>query len=258
MFNRYAEMSKYSWLLRQLIYRDIKIKYKRSYLGYLWTLLHPLMMMVVLTIVFSHIFKFQIDNFPMYLITGQVMFNFFAESTNMAMPSIIQSSGLIKQVYIPKFIIPLSKVLSSLINLGFSLVAVMIVMVVTGATINFSIILFPIPIIYLFFISLGMSLLLATAAVYFKDIIYLYSIFIQILCYLTPLFYPVEVLPTKVQFLLNFNPLFHIVNYFRKVVLYGDLPTIMDNIVCIAFVVIFMILGIVIFRKFQRNFLLHI
>lgn len=258
MFNQYKKIKKYSWLISQLVSRDIKVKYKRSYLGYLWTLLHPLMMMAVLTIVFSHVFKFQIDNFPMYLICGQVMFNFFAESTNMAMPSIIQSSGLIKQVYIPKFIIPLSRVLSSLVNLAFSLLAVLIVMIFTNTSFNLSIIFFPIPIVYLFFISLGVSMLLSTAAVYFRDMIYLYSIFLQVLCYLTPLFYPVEVLPSKMQLALQLNPLFHIVTYFRKVVLYGELPSMKDNILCMLFAIFFIVLGCLVFKKYQRNFLLHI
>lgn len=249
---------KYRWLIEQLVSRDVKVKYKRSYFGYLWTLLHPLMMMVVLTIVFSNIFKFQIDNFPMYLLCGQVMFNFFSESTNLAMPSIIQSAGLIKQVYIPKYIIPLSKIISSLVNFAFSLLAVLIVLLATQTTISWTILLFPLPIIYLFFINLGMSLILSSAAVYFRDIMYLYSIFLQILCYLTPLFYPIDILPPKVQILLYFNPLYHIVTYFRKVVLYGEMPSLYDNFVCIGFAAISMVCGYVVFKKAQKNFLLHI
>ena len=251
-------MLKYKFLLKQLVLRDIKIKYKRSYLGYLWTLLQPLMMMAVLTVVFSQMFKFQIENFPMYLICGQVMFNFYAEATNMAIDSIISNAGLIKQVYIPKYILPLSRVFSSLVNLGFSLIAVILVMIATNTEFRWTILLFPIPIIYLFFITLGVSLFLSAVAVYFRDVRYLYGIAIQILCYLTPLFYPIDILPAEIKTLLYFNPLFHIVTYFRKIVLYGTLPTFEDNLICIAFAFVSLVIGVKIFKKSQREFLLYI
>lgn len=249
---------KYKYLVKQLVIRDLKKKYKRSYFGYLWTLLQPLMMMAVLTLVFSHMFRFQIDNFPMYLICGQVLFNFYSEATNMAMYSVIENAGLIKQVYIPKFILPFSRVVSSMVNLCFSLIAVVLVMVFTGTNFKITILLVPLLLIYLFIITLGVSLLVSALAVYFRDLIYLYGIALQILCYMTPIFYPVEALPENIKVILNFNPLFHIVTYFRKIVLYGVYPSVEENTVCCLFGLIIMIIGYKAFKKGENGFLLYI
>lgn len=249
---------KYMFLIKQLVIRDIKKKYKRSYLGYLWTLLQPLMMMAVLTVVFSHMFRFQIENFPMYLICGQVLFNFYAEATSMSMNSIIESAGLIKQVYIPKFILPFARVISSLVNLLFSLIAVVLVMIITDTHFRLTILLTPILLIYLLAFTLGMSLVLSSLAVYFRDLIYLYGIALQILCYMTPLFYPVEALPYEIRMILQFNPLFHIVTYFRKIILYGIYPSIEENIICAVLGILSIIIGYKVFRKNEKNFLLYI
>lgn len=249
---------KYKWLLSKLISRDLKVKYKRSYLGYIWSILNPLLMMTVLCIVFSYIFRFNIENFPIYLICGQVMFTFFSESTAMTMQSIIQSVGLINKVRIPKIIIPISRTLSCFVNLLFSLIAVVIMLIITKTPIHISILLFPIPLIYLFFISLGIGLILCVFATYFRDTVYLYSIVIQILMYFTPIFYPIDAVPSKVQFIIKFNPMYHIVTYFRDIVLYGNFPSLRDNAVCMAFAVLSMTFGILIFNKNEKNFLLHL
>ena len=154
---------KYYDLLIALLLRDIKIKYKRSILGFAWSILNPLLMMIVMSIVFSTIFKTDIKNFPMYLITGQVIFSFFSEATNTAMTSIISNGGLIKKVYIPKYIFALSKVMFSFTNMLFSLVAVVIVAIATKLPITPAILLFPLPLIYVFIFSLGIGLLLASS-----------------------------------------------------------------------------------------------
>ncbi len=247
----------YRWLLSQLVLRDLNIKYKRSYLGYLWSLLNPLIMMIVISIVFSFIFRFSIENFPIYLLCGQIPFTFFAESTGMAMQSISQSSGLINKVSLPIIIIPLSKVLSSFVNLLFSLISILIVIIATNTKIYWTILLFPIPVIYLFLISLGVGLLMSVLGTYFKDMLYLYTIFTQILMYFTPIFYPIEAVPERVQFFIKFNPIYHLVDYFRCLILYGKLPSFRDNVVCIAFVVLSMAVGVYVFKKSESKFLLH-
>lgn len=251
-------LCKYRWLIQQLVARDLKVKYKRSLLGYLWSLLNPLLMMLVISTVFSFIFRYNISNFPIYLLCGSILFNFYSESTSMAMSSIIQGAGLIKKVYIPKYILPLSKVISSLINLCFSLTAIAIMLVITRTKVYWTIILFPIPIIYLFFICLGAGLILCVLATYFRDMLHLYTIITQILMYLTPIFYPVDALPANIQFIIKFNPMYHIVTYFRDVVMYGTVPSLRDNIVCIGFAALAMVVGLAVFRKQQSKFMLHV
>lgn len=248
----------YRWLLQELVNRDLKVKYKRSYLGYLWSLLNPLLMMIVVSLVFSHIFRYNIENFPLYLLCGQVLFNFFSESTTMAMNSVLQNAGLIKKVYIPKYILPLSKIVSCFVNLLWSLLAVLIMFIVFRIPFYPTTILSIIPIIYVFIISYGVGLLMAVLATYFRDMVHLYAVFMQILTYLTPLFYPADILPEQVLMLVKCNPMYHIVTYFRDVALYGKLPSMRDNLVCIAFCVLCMTVGAVVFKKYQKNFLLYI
>ncbi|KTE93905.1 ABC transporter [Desulfitobacterium hafniense] len=249
---------RYRWLLQQLVNRDLKVKYKRSILGYLWSLLNPLMMMIVLSAVFSHIFRFSIENFPIYLLTGQVLFTFLSESTSMAMSSVIQNASLIKKVYVPKFIFPLSKIFSSFVNLLYSLIAVVIMLLFFRIQISWTIILFPIPIIYLFVMCVGLGLILSVAATYFRDVIYLYGIVIQAWTYLTPLFYPIDAVSQSIQTIIRLNPMYHIITYFRDVIMYGTIPTMETNLICAGYSISFLIIGIIVFKKYQKNFLLYV
>lgn len=245
-------------LLRLLVERDFKTRYKRSVLGVLWSWLNPLLTMLVMTIVFSYLFRYSIPNFPVYLLGGQIIFSFFSESTNMGMQSVIGGAAIIKKVYVPKYIFPLSKVLSSLVNLCFSFLAFLFVFLVTGAPFNWTFFLFPIPLIYTFVFSLGVSMLLSGLVVFFRDLTYLYGIFITALTYLTPLFYPVSILPETLRQVMGFNPMFHYVDYFRSVTLYGTIPGLMENVVCISFALLALIGGTYVFMSKQDRYILYV
>ena len=249
---------KYYDLLIELVLRDIKVKYKRSVLGFAWSVLNPLLMMIVMSIVFSTIFRSDIKNFPMYLITGQVIFSFFSEATNSAMMSIIGNGGLIKKVYIPKYIFPLSKVMFSFSNMIFSLVAVVIVAIATKLPITPAILLFPLPLIYVFVFSLGIGLLLASYAVFFRDLLHLYGIILLIWTYLTPIFYPITILPPNIRLLLKFNPLYVFISNFREIVLYGNVPSLFSNLLCIAYAILALIIGTLAFRRTKDKFIFYI
>ena len=206
---------KFRPLLMELVTRDIKTKYRRSILGVLWTLLNPLLMMLVLSVVFSHIFKFQVENYPLYILSGQVVFNFFSESTSSAMSSIINNAPLIKKVYIPKYLFTLSRVASSVVNVMGSFCALIVVMVFSGIELNFTVLLLVVPMGILIIFSTGIGLLLATVAVKFRDIIHLYGVLITALTYLTPVIYPISILSAKIRFFVELNPLTGILNMFR-------------------------------------------
>lgn len=249
---------KYYDLLIALLLRDIKIKYKRSILGFAWSILNPLLMMIVMSIVFSTIFKTDIKNFPMYLIIGQVIFSFFSEATNTAMTSIISNGGLIKKVYIPKYIFALSKVMFSFTNMLFSLVAVVIVAIATKLPITPAILLFPLPLIYVFIFSLGVGLLLASYAVFFRDLLHLYGILLLIWTYLTPIFYPITILPENVKKVIMFNPMFVYIDNFREIILYGKVPSLSSNLLCICYSLIALLIGTLAFRKAKDKFIFYI
>ena len=208
------ELFKYKDLIKELVIRDIKVKYKKSVLGVLWSVLNPLLMMIVLTVVFSEVFKSSISNFPLYLITGQVIFNFFSEATNMSMMSVLGNGSLIKKVYIPKYIFPLSKTLFGLVNLVFSLIAVMIVFIFTKQNVGITVVFILLLFIYVTIFSLGIGFILSSTAVFFRDILHLYSILLIVWNYLTPVFYPLEIVPNKYRSFIFLNPMTYYVDYF--------------------------------------------
>ena len=245
-------------LLKELVVRDIKVRYRHSALGLVWTVLNPLLMMVVITIVFSTLFKQNIPNFPIYYLSGSLIFSFNSESTTTALNSIISNAALIKKVYIPKYLFPLSNVLSGLVNLGFSLIAMFIVMLVTRAPFHATLLLLPIPIFYTFLFAAGLGILLSAITVYFRDIAHFYSVFILAWTYFTPIFYPVEILPDAAMKIRKCNPMYHLVSYMRDLVLYGVFPSMKENFLCFGMGAVMLALGLFAFYKKQDNFVLFV
>ena len=180
----------YKDLVRELVSRDLKLKYRRSFLGYVWSVLNPLLIMLVLTVVFSTMFNKNIDNYPVYLLTGRILYDFLKISTNSAMKSITGNAALLKKTYVPKYIFTLSKVTSDLVNFLFSLAAIFLVMLVTRVQVSWYLLLIPFVALQLYLFSLGMGLFLAQASVFFRDIQYIYGVVLTAWTYLTPIFYP--------------------------------------------------------------------
>ncbi len=260
MLKAYIEtFDKYKYLLENLIVRDIKVKYRRSVLGVLWSLLNPLFMMLILSAVFSRVFRYEIPNFPLYLITGQVLFSFFNESTSSAIFSIVDASALIKKVYIPKYIFPVEKVLFGFVNLAFSIPAIVIMMLVYRIQFSPVMLLFPIPLIAMLLFTLGFSLVISALCVFFRDLKHLYSVLITAWMYMTPIIYPLSALEGgRIWYIAKINPLTWYVEYFRNVLIYGQLPTALDNYVCFGYGILFLLLGLLVFKKKQDKFILYI
>lgn len=250
---------KYKDLLHQLVLKDIKLKYRRSYLGYIWSILNPLLMMGVLVIVFSNLFRFDIPNFAVYILTGQVIFGFVSEATSLSASSITSNAGLLKKTYVPKYIFTLSRVTSSLVNLLFSLIALALVMVITKVTINWSILLLPIVILEVYIFALGLSLILATYSVFFRDIQYLWGVFISIWMYLTPIIYPVSIIPKQyLWFYEHLNPMYFYVQQFRSIVLDGKVFSLELFLQGSIIAAIFLLIGLFLFNRKQDDFILYI
>lgn len=248
----------YTPLLKELVVRDIKVRYRHSVLGIFWTVLNPLLMMCVMSVVFAKLFGNTIENFAIYYLSGVILYNFFNEATTTALFSVVYNSALTKKVYIPKYLFPVSKIASALVNLFFSFCALLIVMVLTGSKIYWTILLSPLPALYLALFCCGLGLILTTMNVFFRDIGHFYSIVTLIWMYLTPLFYPEDLLINNgMSILLKVNPLYHNVVYFRMLVLEGTLPTLGHNLLCIIPGIILVVIGIAVFRKRQDEFILY-
>ena len=254
---------KYRALINQLVMRDIKTKYRRSILGLLWTVLNPLLMMAVLSIVFSYFFQRygEVENFPVYLLCGQLVFNFFNESTSFAMGSIVHTGELIKKVYVPKYLFPITKVMSSGVNLLASMIALVIVMVVTRSRVTPTVMLAVVPLLYVLLFSTGVSLFLSAVAVSFRDLMHLYSVITTAWMYLTPVIYPMSILedaPRWVVFIINANPLTAFIKIFRAVVLDGVTPPAILHVQSLIWCAIALIVGSLVFKKSQDSFILKI
>ena len=254
---------KYRALIDQLVQRDIKTKYRRSVLGLLWTVMNPILMMTVLSIVFSYFFSRygDVENFPVYLLCGQVIFNFFNESTSIAMGSIVHSGELIKKVYVPKYLFPITKVMSSGVNLLSSMIALVIVMVATRSRVTPTVLLAVFPLLYVLLFSTGVSLFLSAAAVSFRDLMHLYSVVTTAWMYLTPVIYPMSILdgaPKWAVFIINANPLTAFIKIFRAVVLDGVTAPWILHVQSIVWCVIALVVGSLVFKKSQDKFILKI
>lgn len=251
----WENLIKYLPLLQQFVKRDFKTKYRRSVLGVLWSVLNPLGMMIVLTMVFSTVFRQGIENFPVYLMSGQLIFNFFNEASSQAMNSIIQNGPLIKKVYIPKYLLPMASVCTSLINLLTSFVALLIVMVITQTPFSPLIFLSVIPIAYTFVFAYGMGLILCAAATSFRDVTHLYGVLTTAWMYLTPIIYPMNMLPENIQKIVGLNPLTMFVENFRSLILYQQMPSLESHLQCILVSGVTLLIGTIIFRKKQDGFI---
>ena len=259
MSNWISNFKKYIPLLSELVARDIKTKYRRSVLGVLWTLLNPLLMMIVLSIVFSQLFgRFAIENYPIYLLSGQVIFNFFSESTSTSMSAIINNAPLLKKVYIPKYVFVLAKTISISINLFASFAALIIVMLVMRTPLYYTMVLSIIPVFFLILLSVGVGLILATMAVKFRDIVHLYTVLTTVLMYLTPVIYPIECLPGWVSTIVKINPITSILTMFRDFMLYGCAPDVFTVCMTVLPSVGFLVLGAYVFYKNQDDFILYV
>lgn len=250
--------TKYKSLLGQLVNRDFKIKYKRSVLGVVWSFVNPLMMMIVQYVIFSTLFKSDTPNYPVYLITGTILYTFFNEAAGFGLASITGNASLIKKVYIPKYIYPLSKLISSFINFGISLILLAIIMVFTKCnfTINLALLIFDILCLSMF--TFGIILILATLNTFFQDTQFLWGVICTIWMYFTPIFYTERIIPEKYIQLYHMNPLYQYINFARICIIDGQAPDLICYVYCLLPAVIMLVIGLLVFRRKQDKFVLYL
>lgn len=234
------------------------MRYKRSALGILWSFVNPLLTMIVQFFVFTLVFKSAIPNYIVYLIIGITFFNFYSEATNGGSLSIITNASLIKKVYVPKYIYPLSQVFSASINFGISLILMFGVALVNGLTPNIYFLLIPFAMLSIFILNTGVALLLATGMTFFRDVQFIYNVFMTALTYATPMFWDMSMIPDKYNWIFKINPLADIIIFVRNIVLNNMYPGTDLVVLMIVFPVFFLMIGIHVFRKNQDKFILYI
>ncbi len=253
------EFWRYRDLLKLLVVKNVKLKYRRSFLGYVWSVLNPLLIMVVMTVVFSTMFKRNIENFPVYLFCGQLLFNFMSNSTHQAIFSITGNASLLKKCYVPKYIFTVARVTSGLVDLVFSLGALVIVVIATKATLTWHALLFPFVLLQLYIFCIGLGLFLAQANVFFRDTQFIYNAVTTAWMYLTPIFYPIESLPEWLIWCIrHINPMFFYVDQFRSLVHIGQMPDPFMVLAGCGAAVLMLVVGMWTFMRSKDRFILYI
>ena len=264
LLNSAKTFRSYLYLLQQLVSRDFKVKYKRSILGVLWSILNPLFMMTILSFVFGFFVKQSDVNYSVYLLTGLVIFNYFSEATTLAMGSIVGNFNLITKVYMPKYIFPMSKVFSSAINFLFSLVALYAIIIFEDYTnpikthITLIHLLLPYDFICVIIFALGVSMFISAISVFFRDMFYLYGVILTAWMYLTPIMYFMKLIPSKYWVYFKLNPLYHFINYARTIILYNAVPTLGQHLICAGIAVVTLLIGTLFFKIVQDKFIYYI
>lgn len=264
---------KYRFLMQEIIRKNVKLQYRNSFLGIFWTFLQPLLTMIVLVFIFGTIFGRSNDGvvcYPVFLLTGRLLYEFFTQSTKRAMRSIRLSASVIKKVYVPKYIYPLANVMSNFVTFMISLLVLVVVMgffLIKGSYpdlhLSWYVLLSGVPILILCLLSLGVGLILSVLNVFFKDIEYIYEVVCMMLFYVTPIMYKLDTLERSginaaVLQLLKLNPLYSIIEMFRSCVLYCELWDWGYFAYALGSAVVVLVIGLVVFYKKQDKFILHI
>jgi len=262
--NIYYNFKKYIFLLKQLVSRDFKVKYKRSVLGILWSILYPLLQMSVMALVFSQMFKMTMDdtNYIVYLMVGIVVFQFFSDATSQAMSSIVSNFTLIRKIYIPKYLFPLSKSIFAGINFLLTLIPLLLIIILSllgdnPCFINWYYLLIPYVLFMLFLFATGIGFILSALSVFLRDMLYIYGIVLTIWQYFTPIFWNMEMLPESYSFIFKFNPIYQFLNGLREIILYSNFPGWFNLGICGLIGVLTFVIGCMIFRKSQDKFIYY-
>lgn len=248
----------YKFLLSELVKKGIKLKYRRSYLGIVWSLLEPLLTMIVLTIVFGTLYGNTDKTFPVYILTGRLIYSYYSTATKSALKSIRANSAMIKKVYVPKYLYPLSTVIFNYIIFLISLIVLAAVSIVLGIKPTIYLIQAPIALILVLILSYGCGMILATIGVFFRDMEYLWSVVLMIIMYTCAIFYyPEKLLKSGWFWILKYNPLYGIIKIFRDSV-FGKPINMHYLMYTTAFSLLCLVIGLVCFKKKQDDFILHI
>ena len=244
--------SQYAFVIRQLTSREIKRKYARSYLGIVWSVLNPLLSMAVLSLIFSQLFRRSIENYPVYYLTGYILWQMFTGATTAAMTTLVVIKPLLLKVKFPMDLFVLTRVYTALINLGYSLAAYVVMLAVFRIAPKWTMLLSPVIILLLFLFSLGISYMLAAAYVFFGDVKHLYTVALTLWMYCSAIFYPVEQLQGFIRVVIQNNPLYVYIHCMRGAVMTGELPGGTEWLQMVLWGAGACLLGVMVFRK-NRN-----
>lgn len=254
MFDKLKEIFKFKNLVYNLVSRDLKVKYKGSILGFFWSLLNPLIMLIVYTVAFKYIIRIRVENFPLFFLCGFLPWIFLSLSLSMAVSSIKDNANLVKKVYFPREILPLSIVLSNLVQFLLTFVILIPALLLFKIKLGFPLLFLPLIILFQLAFTLGLAFILAALNVFFSDVRHLLEIFLQIWFWLTPIIYPVSFVPERFQSLYRLNPAVLFVESYRNSLLYNEGLSLLNLLSLFLLGIVFLLLGQLIFSSYNRKF----
>lgn len=252
------------FILQQLVSKDFKLRYRRSILGVLWSVLNPLLMMIIMSFVFSYFLRSpNVENYPLYLIVGNITFSLMSEATNGGLGSIINAAPLLKKVKVDRWVFPVQKVFSAMMNFGFSLIAVGVVMLFFRVVPTWHIVWMIPALLLLMLFCIGISLLIGAAAVFFRDMIHLWSVALTAWTYLTPIFWDLSLLtsagaPQFVIWVVKANPMYNYIEMMRSAILYQSNPSSTVIMLAVFWALVSLAFGYFVFRKTEHKFILFV
>lgn len=249
---------RYRELIWALALKELKIRYKRSVLGFLWALLNPALLMLVLTLVFSTVMRFPIPHYAIFLLSVLLPWTFFSQSLSYAVESIVGNGDLIKKVRVDKLVFPMAAVVSNLINFGLSLLPLALLVLVMRHPFYWTWLYLPVPLLALGLFTLGMTFFFAAANVFYRDVAHILQVVLSAWFYVTPIIFPIDFLPAQYRWILKLNPLIYVVNGFRLSVYYGLLPKPQSIAASFLCGFISLAIGYGIFRKYQDDFVFYV
>jgi ABC-type polysaccharide/polyol phosphate export permease len=252
------DVYRYRELIWALAIKDLTVRYKRSALGFLWALLNPMLLMFVLTLVFSKIMVLALEHYPVFLLSTLVPWTFFAQSLTYAVESIVGNADLIKKVSVPKAVFPVAAVLSNLVNLMLSLIPLALIVIVMRHPFHWTWILLPIPILALAIFTMGFSFFFASANVFYRDVAHIVQIVIQLWFYVTPIIYTLDFFSPRYRWMFKLNPIIYVLNDFRLFVYYGLLPTLLSVAGAFACAFAAFAIGFSAFRRHESEFVFYV
>lgn len=255
MFNGLKEIYNYREMLASLIKKELRGKYKASVLGFMWSFLTPLFQMLVYIVVFSYILRSGIEHFAIFLLVSLMPWNFFSASITSGSTCVVSQENLVKKIYFPRIILPLSFVTSMFVNMLVTFIIIFVVLIISGFGINLSAVAFlPIVMIAEYILSLGICMIISALAVYFRDLEYIMGILSMAWMYLTPIMYSVDMVPEKLRTLFYINPMTSIILAYQQILYHKDIPAIGTLLQSVIVGILVLVIGIVSFEKMQRRF----
>lgn len=252
------KLKRHQFLFEELVKRDFAKKYKRTVLGMAWSILAPLMNLLIMWLVFSNFFGNNVDHYVVYLFAGQLIFSYFTDATNLGMNSLLINAGIFTKVNVPKYLFLFSQNVSSLINFGLNLLIFFTFVAIDGVPFTWKFVWLLFPVVCLIVFNLGLGLILSALFVFFRDMQYLWSILTQLIMWMSAIFYTIDSYSYTVQCLFLLNPMYVYIRYFRKIILEGTIPTLQFHLLAAGFALISFIIGAYMYKRYNHEFLYYV